>query len=304
MSADGRAPKILLLGAGGQLGRELARKLARTLEPGGMVVTLDRSALDVTDASRVRSTLRELRPEVVINAAAYTQVDRAEAEANRAIAVNAEAPGVLAEEAARLGALLVHFSTDYVFDGRKGAPYEEVDEPNPLNVYGATKLAGENAIRFAHDRHLILRTAWLYGLHGRNFLRTILGLARARDELRIVDDQVGSPTWSRWLAETTARTIDRAVDHNGLRGTYHVAGGGSTTWYGLARAAIAHRDDGDPPRKSHGRPCQLVPISTSEYPTPARRPSYSALSTGRFAAAFSEAIPPWEEQLRRCLTSP
>lgn len=299
MRAERRTPKVLLLGAGGQLGRELARELAHTFEAAGEIVALDRAGLDITDAFHVRSALRELRPDIVVNAAAYTQVDRAEAEADRARAVNAEAPGMIAEEVARLRGLLVHFSTDYVFDGRKGMPYEESDEPNPLNVYGETKLTGENAIRGAHDRHLILRTAWLYGLHGRNFLRTILGRASERSELRIVDDQVGSPTWSRWLAETTAFIVTRVLSGgDGPRGTYHVAGDGTATWYELARAALEHAAD------PAARRCRVVPIATSEYPTRARRPLYSALSSDRFTRAFLTSGTPWEEQLRRCLASP
>jgi dTDP-4-dehydrorhamnose reductase len=290
----GPSPKVLLLGAGGQLGHELARELMHSFGKPG-VVALDRAGLDITDVFRVRSALQDLRPDVVVNAAAYTQVDRAEEEPDLARRVNAEAPRLLAEEAARHGALLVHFSTDYVFDGQKGAPYEENDAPNPLNVYGATKLAGENAIREHSDNHLILRTAWLYGLTGRNFLRTILGLARERDELRVVDDQVGSPTWSHWLAEKTAEIVDLAIRQEGLRGTFHVAGGGSTTWYGLARAAIESWVNGG------GRPCRVVPIATSEYPTPARRPPYSALSTGRMETDLGVAIQPWKEQLGNCL---
>ncbi len=295
MNADRRSRKVVLLGSGGQLGGELARELSRTFEPAGEIIALDRKGLDITDISRVRSTLRELRPDVVVNAAAYTQVDRAEAEPDRARVVNAEAPGLLAEEAARLGALLVHFSTDYVFDGRKGAPYEVDDVPNPINVYGETKLAGENAIRGCHDRHLILRTAWLYGLFGRNFLRTILALADEREEIRVVDDQIGSPTWSRWLAEISAEIVDRAVRQEGLRGTFHAAGGGSTTWYGLARAAIDHRTNGG------GRRCRVVPVPTSEYPTLARRPPYSALSNASLQIVLGQPLPPWEVQLAQCL---
>lgn len=289
---------ILLLGAGGQLGRELKR----TLSPVGTMVAFDRSRLDVTDHARVRSTLRDLRPAVIVNAAAYTQVDRAEEEPERARAVNAEALDPLAREAARLGALLVHFSTDYVFDGRKGAPYTEGDEPNPLNVYGETKLAGEEAIRGAGGEHLILRTAWLYGLSGNNFLCTILRLAGERDELRVVDDQTGSPTWHRWLAATVAGVIaaDPAITGDGggaARGTYHVAGGGSTTWCGLARAALARAAD------PAARRCRVVAIPTSEYPTPARRPACSALDSGRLERNLAIDIEPWEEQLERCIVT-
>lgn len=289
-----------MLGKDGQVGWELRR----TLAPLGEVVAWGRLELDLSDVSAIRRRVREIQPDVLVNAAAYTQVDVAEEEVELALAINATAPGVLAEEAARLNVWLVHFSTDFVFDGQSGTPYTEDTEARPINVYGSTKLQGERAIEAVGGCHLILRTSWVYGLSGRNFLLTMLRLARERDEIRVVDDQVGTPTWSRWLAEMTAHVL-ASVLHGHLsieesRGLFHVSAAGSTTWYGFAaeilRMANQRIDELD--LTSH-----LIPIGTAEYPTPARRPPHSVLATRRLQEVFELSVSSWEEQLDQCLDS-
>ncbi|MEW5864655.1 MAG: dTDP-4-dehydrorhamnose reductase [Pseudomonadota bacterium] len=274
--------RILLTGAGGQLGRELARRLPAL----GELVATDRAALDLSDPDAIRRTVRAARPQVIVNAAAYTAVDRAEAEPEAAHAVNATAPAVLAEEARRLGALLVHYSTDYVFDGEKRAPYVEDDPPNPLNVYGRTKLAGEQALRASGARHLILRTSWVYAPHGRNFLLAIARRARAGEPLRVVDDQTGVPTSAAFLAEASVRILAAAERAEGL---YHLAPAGSTTWCGFARAIVARL----------GLEVAVTPISTAEYPAAARRPAYSVLDSSRARAAFDLPAMDWREVFER-----
>jgi dTDP-4-dehydrorhamnose reductase len=270
--------KILLVGRNGQVGRELARSLA----PLGEVQAVGREQLELTDANAIRKTVRDAAPEVIVSAAAYTAVDRAESEPDLAFSVNANAPGVLAAEAARLGALLVHYSTDYVFDGTKSGPYTEVDAPHPLNVYGASKLAGEQAIAASGCRYLILRTSWVYGPHGSNFMLTILRAARERPELRVVDDQVGAPTSSAAIARATARLL--AIRPEGL---YHMTAAGRTSWYGFAKAILARAGIGTP----------VIPISTEQYPSAARRPRNSLLDNSRLRAACGVALAPWEEGL-------
>lgn len=288
--------KILLTGAAGQVGFELARALA----PLGEVIALDRAALDLTDVAAVRHTVRSLGPQLIVNAAAYTAVDRAESEVARAQAVNADAPGWLAEEAARLRAPIVHYSTDYVFDGRKGAPYAEIDAPHPLNVYGATKLDGERRVAAANPAHLILRVSWVYGLRGRNFLRTMLAAAEAREEIAVVDDQIGTPTWSRLVAEATLAMLAQGKASGALRewtleraGIYHLACGGQVSWYGFAKAIFAHWPK---PRR-----LRLKPISSEEWPSVAARPSYSVLECTRASRVFGIALPSWETALALCL---
>jgi len=250
----------------------------------------------------MRAVVRDAAPSLVVNAAAYTAVDRAEEDAGRAHAINAVAPGVLAEEAARLGAPIVHFSTDYVFDGEKRAPYSEDDTPAPLGVYGRTKLEGERAVAAAGGAHLVIRTAWVYGRRGHNFLLTMLRAARERDELRVVADQFGAPTWSRMLAGGTAAIVARMRDGEGFslqprdRGVYHLGAAGVTSWHGFAEAILA----ADPAR-SEQRAQRVVPISTREYPTPARRPAYSVLAGARAAAVFGVALPDWRRQLELCM---
>ena len=281
-----KRPVILLTGAAGQLGFELARLLTAH----GEVEALDRAALDLADADAVAAAVRRVRPQIIVNAAGYTAVDRAESEPALADAINARAPAVLAEEAKRLDALLIHYSTDYVFDGNSREPYREEDQANPLNVYGSSKLAGERAITAAGAAHLILRTSWIYGLHGQNFLLTMRRLAATRDELRVVADQFGVPNWSRALAEATASLVSRGSAALAKKtGIYHLSGRGRASWFDFARAIF---DDADRPR--------VVPITTAEYPTPARRPASAVLATDKFEAAFGFALPDWHEMLAAC----
>jgi len=288
-------PRIMLTGKNGQVGWELQR----TLAPLGEVVALDRRQLDLSDSKQIRELVREIKPNLIVNAAAYTAVDKAESEPEIAMAINGVAPGILAEEAKRIGAAIIHYSTDYVFDGNKTSPYTEDDTPNPLNEYGRTKLAGEQAVKAAGSPYIILRTGWVYGTHGKNFLLTILRLAHEREELSIVDDQTGAPTWSRMLAEATAQIL--SDDYNALtakRGIYHMTASGSTTWYGFSKAII----ELDPNLKE--QVCKYVrPILSAEYPTPARRPAYSVLSNAKLKAAFEVALPGWEQGLNLALST-
>ncbi|OIQ94714.1 dTDP-4-dehydrorhamnose reductase [mine drainage metagenome] len=274
---------ILLTGATGQVGRELQR----TLAPLGNVRALDRRALDLAHMDAIRAAIREQKPDLIVNAAAYTAVDQAAAEPGLAMIINGQAPGVMAEEARKLGALLVHYSTDYVFDGAKADPYTEEDEPAPINAYGSSKLAGERAIQASGCRHLIFRTSWVYGLFGKNFLRTILRLASEREELRIVADQTGAPTWSRMIAEATALAL-RGDPPSGL---YHMTSAGATSWHGFAQAIL----------DAQGWRCKLVPIATHDYPLPATRPANSRLDNGKLAADFDLALPDWRHALGLCL---
>lgn len=284
-----RRPTILVTGANGQLGFELARLFA----PVGDVVAADRAQLDLADADAVIAVVGAAKPDLIVNAGAYTAVDLAEKEADRAAAVNARAPGILAEEAKRIGAVLIHYSTDYVFDGARTTPYPESAPTAPLNVYGATKLDGERAIGAAGGHALILRTSWVYGRRGRNFLLTIRRLAAERDELRIVADQIGVPNWCRTLAEATVRIVGAnpaaLAERSGL---YHLSATGAASWYDFARAIVG---DVATPR--------IVPIATADYPLPARRPGYGVLDTSRFEATFGFALPDWRDALARCLAS-
>jgi dTDP-4-dehydrorhamnose reductase len=279
--------RILLTGRNGQVGWELER----TLAPLGEVFAFDHAALDLADADHIRQIVCDAKPDIIVNAAAYTSVDRAESELDQAMAINATAPGLLAEEAKRLGALLVHYSTDYVFDGAKERPYTEDDTPNPINAYGRSKLAGEQAIQASGCRHLIFRTSWVYGLRGNNFLRTIRRLAAERDELRIVDDQVGAPTWSRMIATTTALALHRRPEGSGL---YHLASAGAISWHGFAEAIL----DLSPRREPVAA---LVAIPSSDYPLPAARPKSSRLDCRRLAADFDLILPYWKDALRLCV---
>ena len=281
---------ILVTGARGQLGAELAAALA----PLGYVVALDRAALDLADADAIVRVVRDVAPAWIVNAAAYTAVDRAESERERAFAVNASAPGVLAAAAKRHGAILVHYSTDYVFDGSQRTPYDETSVPNPLNVYGASKLEGERAIAASGAVALTLRTSWVYGLRGSNFLLTIRRLAAERDELRIVDDQIGVPNWSRALAEATAALLRHGRGFVAERaGLYHLSAAGETTWYGFARAIVGGADK---PR--------VLPIVSAEFPAPAARPAYGVLATARLRQAFGLEMPDWRAALAACIASP
>ncbi len=266
-------------------------ELAGLLRPHGDVTACDRATLDLADADAIVAAMRDVRPALVVNAGAYTAVDLAERERDAAFAVNARAPQVLAEEAKRNGAVLIHYSTDYVFDGRATAPYDEEAPTGPLNVYGESKLAGEQAIAATGAAALVLRTSWVYGRTGKNFLRTIQRLAAERDELRIVADQTGTPNWSRVLAEATARIVAMGLPAVRERaGLFHLSSAGATTWHGFACAIV-----GDAPSP------RVTPIATADYPTPARRPAYGVLDTRRFAATFGFSLPAWDDALARCL---
>ena len=280
---------ILVTGAAGQLGYELVRALA----PLGEVVGVDRAQLDLADASAIAATVRRVRPSLIVNAGAYTAVDLAEKETALATAVNGVAPGVLADEAKRHGAVLVHYSTDYVFDGSAVTPYDEDAPVRPLSSYGRSKLEGERAIEASGAHALVFRTSWVYGRRGKNFLVTIERLARERPEIRVVDDQTGVPNWCRELARSTARVAARGLPWLAERsGLYHMSAAGSTTWYGFARAILA-----DVPS------VRVVPIPTSDYPTPARRPAYGVLGTAKFERTFGFALPDWRASLAECLAS-
>lgn len=282
--------KILLTGCAGQLGRELKRSLACL----GEVVACDRRQLDMADADGLRATLRAVAPTVIVNAAAYTAVDKAEAEPAAADAINAVAPGILAEEAQRLDALLIHYSTDYVFDGSKATPYTEDDTPAPLSAYGRSKLAGERAIAASGARHLIFRTSWVYGLHGTNFMKTMLRLGRERDELRVVGDQVGAPTWTRHLADVAALILARKEIPDGL---YHLAAAGETSWHGYAEAIFAEAKRAGLMEKSP----VVHRITSADYPLPAPRPANSRLDCTKFRRDFDLALPDWRTGLADCL---
>ena len=282
--------KILLTGSAGQLGREMKRSLA----PLGELITCDRRHLDLADPDALQSAVRDLAPTVIVNAAAYTAVDKAETETGMAEAINATAPGILAEEAKRLGARLIHYSTDYVFDGTKASPYLEDDATAPLSAYGHSKRQGELAIAASGARHLILRTSWVYGLHGANFMKTMLRLGRERDELRVVGDQVGAPTWTRHLADATALIL---AGHSTAEGLYHLAASGETSWHGYAEAIFAEAQAIGLLEKSP----KVNRITTAEYPLPASRPANSRLDCTRFTADFGLALPDWRTGLADCL---
>ncbi len=283
--------KILLTGSTGQVGYELARSLQGV----GEVVAVDRQQMDLADLDQVRRVIRAVQPNMIVNPAAYTAVDKAESEPALAFRVNAEAPELMAEEARLLGASMVHYSTDYVFDGSAAAPRVEDDATGPLNVYGASKLAGEQAIAAAGIPHLIFRTSWVYGMRGKNFLLTMLRLARERDELRVVADQFGAPTWSRTIADVSAQVLAQA--HAGgrewwvqNRGVYHLTAQGQTSWYEFTRAIL----------EEAGIDCRVLPITSADYPVPARRPEYSVLSCERLMARFCH-LPDWKQALQLCM---
>lgn len=289
MSAD---RKILLFGKNGQLGRELQR----SLQPLGQVIALDvdspEHAADFSQPQGLLNTVRALQPDIIVNAAAYTAVDKAESEPELARAINADAPGVLAAEAERLGAWLVHYSTDYVFDGSGERPWRETDRPAPLNVYGRTKLAGEQEIAAVCTRYLILRTSWVYGGHGSNFARTMLRLAQERETLAVVDDQIGAPTGAAWLADLTATAIPLLERDSGLAGLYHAVAAGETSWYGYAKLVIGEARAMGVPVKV--KDAHIRAVASSEFPAPARRPLNSRLDTGKLQAAFDIKPPDWQ----------
>ena len=302
-----KEPKILLLGKCGQVGGELDISLRSLAD----VVALDHSELELCKPQDVRQVIRAVQPSIIVNAAAYTAVDRAESEEAMARAVNTDAPRVMAEEAKAVGAVLVHYSTDYVFDGTKRTPYVEDDSPNPQSVYGATKLAGEQAIQQSGAAYLIFRTAWVYGRRGKNFLLTILRLATQREELRVVDDQIGSPTYAREIAAGTTRIVkgllgqgDRAGPLSSVAGIYHMTAAGQASWHEFAEAILKEASqslESSWMTEATGLRCltarRVIPIKTAEHPTPARRPAYSVLSNGRLVHVFGVQLPDWRLQL-------
>jgi dTDP-4-dehydrorhamnose reductase len=306
-------PTILLTGKTGQLGSELNRLLPKL----GEVIAPERNELDLREPEKIREIMRNAKPELIVNAAAYTAVDAAEIDEASASAANTEAPRLLALEERKLGALLVHFSTDYVFDGSKKTPYVEADPPNPVNAYGRTKFAGEQAVRGSGAAHVILRTSWVYATQGRNFLLTILRLATEREELKIVSDQVGAPTSAKDLAEATITILGGMTGGTTskftlpeISGTYHMSAAGETTWYEFAKAILeeTRRAPQNLPwleSTTNGRPliarC-VLPISTEEFRSPTRRPAYSVLSNARLMQIFGITLRDWRIQLQRCFS--
>ena len=292
--------KILLLGKNGQVGWELQRSLALL----GDLVALDFDSpapltADFADPGALAATVRAVAPDIIVNAAAHTAVDKAESEPDRAHAINATAPGVLAREAAARGAWLVHYSTDYVFDGGGSTPWVEDSPTGPLNTYGRTKLEGENLVRVSGCRHLILRTSWVYAARGANFARTMLRLAMERETLRVIDDQVGAPTGADLLADLTAHALRVALHRPEVSGTYHAVASGETSWHGYALEVIDFaRRVGQPVRVANGA---IEPVPTEAFPTPARRPHNSRLDTGKLRATFGVSLPPWQAGVQRML---
>ncbi len=293
------AKRILLISCTGQVGAELWR----CLQPLGRITPVDRCdthlRIELTDHNNIRNIIRDIKPDIIVNAAAYTAVDKAEQEADAAMAINGIAPGIMAEEAKALGALLVHYSTDYVYNGKHtDKPYSEDDYCDPRSVYGQTKLAGDQAIQQVACKHLIFRTSWVYGLYGKNFLLTMQRLAAERDELRVVADQIGAPTWSRLIADATAQVIAQVyspqlhADMERLSGIYNLTCGGQTSWYEFAKAIV---------QQSSNAP-HVIPISTEEYPAPAARPAYSVLSNDKLADTFGVRLPAWDTALAVCLS--
>jgi len=295
--------RILLIGAAGQVGSELRR----TLAPMGEIVATDRSTLDLADEAAIRAVVRNANPDLIVNAAAYTQVDPAEAEPDLAMKVNGRAPGVMAEEALRARAALIHYSTDYVFSGSIRRPYREDDQTDPINTYGKTKLAGEKAIAEIGAPHLILRTSWVFGTGGKGFFNTIIKLACEREELKVVDDQIGTPNWCKAVAEATAQIVTRVSSRSGRNivdaiaeasGIYHVSGEAHTSRFGFAEEILAlyrgrARADGLAPLRLK----RLTAVRSADFPTPATRPQYSVLSCEKIAQSFGVRLPSWREQL-------
>lgn len=300
--------RILVTGASGQVGEALTRMLM----PVGDLIAPSRAELDLADAKSIRKAMREYRPLWVVNAAAHTAVDKAESEPELAFAINAEAPQIFAEEAKKIGATLIHFSTDYVFDGAKESPYVESDPAGPLNVYGRSKLAGELALSASGAPHFVFRTSWVYGATGKNFLRSILRLAQDREHLRIVGDQHGAPTWSFDLARLTAHVIAHverlAADAKcslqevvlSASGIYHATSAGETTWYGFAVQAISEMQAREPNAKL----ATVEAISTAQYPTPAKRPLNSRLDCTKLREVFQWRMPDWRDSLNTVMADP
>jgi dTDP-4-dehydrorhamnose reductase len=287
-------PGILIIGKIGQVGWELRR----TLAPVGEVVAVDFPDIDLTKPDSIVKWVRDTRPRVIVNAAAYTAVDKAESDFDRCNLINGVAPGILAEEAKRNSAWLVHYSTDYVFDGSKTTPYLETDLPRPLGAYGRSKLNGDTAVLQVDGNHLIFRLCWVYGARGQNFMLTMMRLARERERLRVVRDQFGCPTWSRMIAETTAQALSKSLaasDPAAFKGLYHLCASGQTTWHGFADAIIRLMP-------GEGKKCKSVEsITTAEYPVAAQRPPYSVLSCEKLQKGFGLQLPDWEESLKQVM---
>ncbi len=296
--------RILLIGTQGQVGWELLR----CAQPLGTVFSVDKVSdlfttddIDLANPDSIRTVVKKIKPTVILNAAAYTAVDKAEQDIELAHKINGIAPGILAELAKSLGAWLIHYSTDYVYDGQKQQPYQEDDPVNPMSVYGTTKLAGDQAIQSVGGQYLILRTAWVYGRRGQNFLLTMQRLAKEREELRVVNDQRGTPTWSKLIAETTVQILSQLqspllkINPEKVTGVYHLTCSGQTTWYDFTKAIVSHLNLDKPPR--------LVPITTAEYPTAAKRPAYSVLANTKLANTFGVTLPAWDKALELCLTT-
>lgn len=292
--------RILLTGSDGQVGQELQK----TLESWGTVIGVGRNTLDLAQPAAIQQILHQVKPDLIVNAAAYTAVDRAETEPAAAEAINAIAPAIMAESAQQLGADLIHISTDYVFDGQKNTPYTEQDSPNPVSVYGHTKLGGEQAIQQAWlhrpaDRtnsYFILRTAWVYGVHGKsNFVKTMLKLGSEREQIRVVSDQLGTPTWSQHLAQAIAQLIPKLTPE--ASGTYHFANSGAASWYDFAIAIFEEAEQLGFPLKVQS----VIPITTAEYPTPAQRPAYSILGCAKVSTLLETHPPHWKTALRQML---
>ena len=286
---------ILLLGANGQVGWELRRALA----PLGNVTAYGRAEADLADLEGLRDIVRAVGANVIVNAAAYTAVDKAESEPDLALRINAEAVALLADEAARTDAWLVHYSTDYIFDGKKSGAYAEYDVANPVSVYGATKLKGERAVRAASGRHLIFRTSWVYAPRGKNFARTMLALAQTRDELKVVDDQIGAPTSAELIADVTALALRHVQNVESAGGTFHLTASGETSWHAYAQRLIQMAASRGYALKT--TPDKVLPIPTSDYPTPAKRIANSRLATDKLRTTFGVTLPSWDAALDRFL---
>ncbi len=289
--------KILLFGKNGQVGWELQRSLA----PLGDIVAPDSSACNFTNPDTIADTIRALSPDVIVNAAAYTAVDKAESEPDKAMLVNGHTPALIAQEAGKLGAWLVHYSTDYVFDGSGDTPWRETDTPAPLNVYGQTKLEGEQAIQSSGCRHLIFRTSWIYGTHGTNFAKTILNLAKTRDTLSIVDDQIGAPTSAGFIADATAQALGILRAHPDSGGLYHLASQGAVSWYDYARFIIDRAQQTGIKLKLKTE--AVTPIPSSNYPTPAKRPLNSRLAISKAQRAFGVSAPLWSHDVAQLVAT-
>jgi dTDP-4-dehydrorhamnose reductase len=287
-------PVILVIGKIGQVGWELGRTLAAL----GRVVAVDFPDIDLTAGASILKWVRETHPQVIVNAAAYTAVDKAESDYDRCLQINGTAPGILAEEAKKLSALFVHYSTDYIFDGTKTTPYTEEDRPNPLSAYGRAKLTGDRAVLQVDGQHLIFRLCWVYGARGQNFMLTMMRLAREREKLRVVRDQFGCPTWSRMIAETTALALKQvlaAPEPEMFKGLYHLAASGQTNWHGFATAIVGLM-------LAETKKCrEIEAITTSEYPVAAKRPAYSVLDCQKLQRTFGLQLPDWEESLKQVM---